>query len=178
MGIHVAEQIRIERPRAEVAAWAADPDNAPRWRKDVAKVEWKSHPPLRTGSRIALTTPSLGLPLAYRYTVEDHVPGERTVLRTEEGPFPIETTLAFADAEDGAATDVTLTTDRREARFEGRRPHPRAHDATHAAQGPQAAQAASRGRRSGLTRSAGAPRRDRLGDELEVRDELVAHGEA
>src|SRR5215207_7268835 len=110
MRIHVEEQIRIERPRAEVAAWAADPDNAPRWRGDVEKVEWKSAPPLRTGARIALTTPSLGLPLAYRYTVEDHVPGERTVLRTEEGPFPIETTLAFADAEDGAATDVTLTT--------------------------------------------------------------------
>jgi uncharacterized membrane protein len=110
MRIHVEEQIRIERPREEVAAWAADPDNAPRWRKEVAKVEWKSEPPLRTGSRIALTTPSLGLPLAYRYTVEDHVPGERTVLRTEEGPFPIETTLAFADAQDGAATDVTLLT--------------------------------------------------------------------
>ena len=110
VGIHAEEQIRIERPRAEVAAWAADPDNAPRWRKDVAKVEWKSHPPLRTGSRISLTTPSLGLPLAYRYTVEDHVPGERTVLRTEEGPFPIETTLAFADAGDGSATDVTLAT--------------------------------------------------------------------
>ena len=110
MGIHVEEQIRIERPRAEVAAWAADPDNAPRWRKEVAKVQWKSEPPLRTGARIALTTPSLGLPLAYRYTVEEHVPGERTVLRTEEGPFPIETTLSFADAEDGAGTDVTLVT--------------------------------------------------------------------
>jgi uncharacterized membrane protein len=108
--IHVEEQIRIERPREEVAAWAADPENAPRWRKDVAKVEWKSQPPLRTGSRIALTTPSLGLPLAYRYTVEEHEPGERTVLRTEEGPFPIETALSFADATDGAATDVTLTT--------------------------------------------------------------------
>ena len=42
--------------------------------------------------------------------VEEHVPGERTVLRTEEGPFPIETALSFADAGDGAATDVTLTT--------------------------------------------------------------------
>lgn len=109
-GIHVEEQIRIERPREEVAAWAADPDNAPRWRKDVDKVEWKSQPPLRTGARLALTMPSLGLPLAYRYTVEEHVPGERTVLRTEEGPFPIETALSFADAADGAATDVTLTT--------------------------------------------------------------------
>jgi uncharacterized membrane protein len=109
VGIHVEEQIRIQRPRAEVAAWAADPDNAPRWRKDVDKVEWKSQPPLRTGARIALTTPSLGLPLAYRYTVEEHVPGERTVLRTEEGPFPIETTLSFADAGDGA-TEVMLTT--------------------------------------------------------------------
>jgi uncharacterized membrane protein len=110
MEIDVQELIRIERPRAVVAAWAADPDNAPRWRKEVDKVEWKSAPPLRTGSRIALTTPSLGLPLAYRYTVEEHVPGERTVLRTEEGPFPIETTLTFADADDGAATDVTLAT--------------------------------------------------------------------
>jgi len=109
MGVHVQQQIRIERPRAEVAAWAADPDNAPRWRTDIEKVEWKSQPPLTTGSRITFTTPSLGLPLAYRYTVEEHIPGERTVFRTEEGPFPIETTLSFTDA-DGAATEVTLAT--------------------------------------------------------------------
>ena len=112
MGVHVEERIRIERPRAEVAAWAADPDNAPRWRKGIDRVEWKSHPPLRTGSRIAFTTPALGLPLAYRYTVEEHVPSERTVFRTEEGPFPIETTLSFADAaadaDEGPATEVTL----------------------------------------------------------------------
>src|SRR4051812_26562129 len=110
MSVYVEEQIRIERPRAEVAAWAADPENAPRWRGDIDKSEWKSEPPLRTGSRITFTTPSLGLPLAYRYTVEEHLPGERTVLRTEEGPFAIETTLAFADADGDQATTVTLTT--------------------------------------------------------------------
>jgi len=110
MGVHVQEEIRISRPRAQVAAWASDPDNAPRWREDIDAVEWKSSKPLTTGSRVAFTTPSLGLPLAYRYTVVEHIPGERTVYRTEEGPFPIETTLSFADADDGAATGVTLGT--------------------------------------------------------------------
>ena len=79
-------------------------------RTDIDKVEWKSQPPMRPGSRITFTTPSLGLPLAYRYTFVEHVPGERTVFRTEEGPFAIETTLSFADADGDAATEVTLAT--------------------------------------------------------------------
>ncbi len=110
MGIDVQAEIEIGRPREEVAAWASDPDNAPRWRADIDGVEWKTSPPLATGSRVAFVTPSLGLPLAYRYTVVEHLPGQRTVYRTEEGPFPLETTLSFADAAGTGATRVTLAT--------------------------------------------------------------------
>lgn len=109
MGIDVQAETQIDRPRAEVAAWASDPDNAPRWRADVKSVEWKTDKPLRAGSRLAFVTPSLGLPLAYRYTVVEHVAGERTVFRTDEGPFPIETSLSFHDAENGA-TRVAIGT--------------------------------------------------------------------
>src|SRR3712207_9158713 len=38
---------------SEVAAFAADPDSAPRWYVNIEAAEWKTPPPLRVGSRIA-----------------------------------------------------------------------------------------------------------------------------
>lgn len=49
----------------------------------------------------------LGRRLAYTYQVVDHAPGERFVMRTTQGPFPMETTYTWQDAGDGA-THMTL----------------------------------------------------------------------
>ena len=46
-------------------------------------------------------------PAAYTYEVRELVPGERFVMGTAEGPFPMETTYAFADAGPGL-TRMTL----------------------------------------------------------------------
>ena len=40
----------------------------------------------------------LGRRLEYEYEVVEFVPGERLVMRTSEGPFPMETTYTWADA--------------------------------------------------------------------------------
>jgi hypothetical protein len=39
--------------------------------------------------------------LAYTYEVVELVPDERLVMRTDEGPFPMETTYTWADAPNG-----------------------------------------------------------------------------
>ena len=49
----------------------------------------------------------LGRTLAYTYEVREHVPGERLVMSTNEGPFPMETTYVWTDAE-GGGTQMTL----------------------------------------------------------------------
>ena len=48
----------------------------------------------------------LGRRLEYTYAVREHVPGERFVMSTAEGPFPMETTYTWEDA--GGATTMTL----------------------------------------------------------------------
>jgi hypothetical protein len=49
----------------------------------------------------------MGRRLEYTYEVREHVPGERFVMSTAQGPFPMETTYAFEDAGDGS-TRMTL----------------------------------------------------------------------
>ena len=106
MSVDVLTEIEIARPRAEVAAFACDPDNATRWYQNIESVEWRSPRPLAVGSRLEFVARFMGRRLAYTYEVREHVPGERFVMSTAQGPFPMETTYTFEDA--GTGTRVTL----------------------------------------------------------------------
>jgi polyketide cyclase/dehydrase/lipid transport protein len=107
MPVDVVTETVIARPRAEVAAFAADPDNATAWYVNIKAVEWRTSPPLEVGSQIAFVAEFLGRRIEYTYEVREHVPGERFVMRTADGPFPMETTYTWEDAGDGA-TRMTL----------------------------------------------------------------------
>jgi uncharacterized membrane protein len=107
MPVDVVSEIVIARPRAEVAAYAADPENATSWYENIDSVEWKTAPPLAVGSRIAFGARFLGRRLAYTYEVRELVPGERFVMSTSEGPYPMETTYTWEDA-GGDGTRMTL----------------------------------------------------------------------
>ena len=107
MAVDVQTSIEIARPRSEVAAFACDPVNATRWYENIATSEWETTPPLAVGSRIAFVARFLGRRLTYTYEVRELVPGERLVMSTADGPFPMETSYTFADAGDGG-TAMTL----------------------------------------------------------------------
>ncbi len=105
--VDVVTEIDIARPRAEVAAYASDPANAPEWYENIRSVEWRTQPPLAVGSRIAFVARFLGRELTYTYEVREIADGERLVMSTDEGPFPMETTYAWRDTPSGA-THMTL----------------------------------------------------------------------
>src|SRR5829696_3570198 len=107
MSVDVSSDTVIRRPRDEVARYASNPDNAPDWYANIESVEWKTPPPLAVGSRIAFVAHFLGRKLAYTYEVVDHAPGERLVMRTAQGPFPMETIYTW-DALDETRTRMTL----------------------------------------------------------------------
>ncbi len=106
MAVDILTEAHIAKPRAEVAAYAMDPDNAPTWYANIQSVEWETEPPLRVGSRLAFVARFLGRRMAYTYEVLELVDGERMVMSTAQGPFPMTTTYSFEDAAEG--TKMTL----------------------------------------------------------------------
>ena len=107
MAVDVSTDIAIHRPRERVAAYAADPDRAPEWYVNIKSAQWKTPKPLTLGSRLMFVAEFLGRKLEYTYEIVDYAPGRRLVMRTAEGPFPMETTYLWEDTPDGG-TRMTL----------------------------------------------------------------------
>lgn len=105
--VDVQTEVVVDRPVDAVSAYAADPSNAPAWYANIESVEWLSPPPARVGSRLAFVARFLGRRLEYTYEIVALAPGERLVMRTAQGPFPMETTYTWAPVSAGA-TRMTL----------------------------------------------------------------------
>lgn len=106
MDVDIRTETVIRRPQAEVAAFAGDPANAPAWYVNISSVEWETPPPAAVGSRIAFVAHFLGRRIAYTYEVTELVDGERLVMRTAQGPFPMATTYTWEPVAGG--TRMTL----------------------------------------------------------------------
>jgi hypothetical protein len=107
VAVDVLTEIVISRAADAVAAYAADPANAPAWYENISSITWETSPPLQTGSRVAFTARFLGRQLAYTYEITDFTPAERLVMRTAQGPFPMETTYTWQAMDEGS-TRMTL----------------------------------------------------------------------
>jgi uncharacterized membrane protein len=105
--VDVEVQTVVDRPVAVVAAYAGDPSHAPDWYANIREVTWRTEPPVALGSRMDFVAQFLGRRLSYTYEVVELVEGERLVMRTADGPFPMETTYTWQPVGDGA-TRMTL----------------------------------------------------------------------
>jgi uncharacterized membrane protein len=100
--VDITVETVIDRPVDEVATYAADPSHAPEWYANITSVDWQTPPPVCVGSRMDFVAKFLGRRLAYTYEVVELEPGRRLVMRTAQGPFPMETTYEWSPAHGGA----------------------------------------------------------------------------
>lgn len=93
--VDVLTDVLIDCRVATVSAFASDPDNAMEWYANIKSVQWKTPKPMTVGSRIAFVARFLGRRLEYTYEIAEFIPGEKFVMRTADGPFPMETTYTW-----------------------------------------------------------------------------------
>jgi uncharacterized membrane protein len=95
VSVDVQVETVIGRPVHEVAAFAGDPTNAPEWYANIQRIDWLTARPIEVGSRMVFEARFLGRQLAYTYEVVELEPDSRLVMRTADGPFPMETTYTW-----------------------------------------------------------------------------------
>lgn len=106
MDVDVEVAVVVDRPVEDVAAYASDPSNAPEWYANIKSVRVHDEGPVRVGARMDFVAQFLGRRLAYTYEVVEYVPGQRLVMRTSDGPFPMETTYTWEP--EGSGTRMRL----------------------------------------------------------------------
>lgn len=105
--VNVSTEIIIKRPVDKVVRYASDPDNATQWYTNIKSVEWKTSKEIRVGSKIEFMAQFLGKRLIYTYEIVEFIPNQKFVMRTADGPFPMETTYLWKSLS-GNETKMTL----------------------------------------------------------------------
>jgi uncharacterized protein YndB with AHSA1/START domain len=100
--VDVSTETTINRSPADVATYAANPDNAPAWYANIKSVDWRTAPhEVAVGARVAFVAEFLGRRLEYTYEIIEFVPVARLVMRAAGAPFPMETTYTWDATPDG-----------------------------------------------------------------------------
>lgn len=107
MAVDVLTETTIDKPVEVVAPYVADPTNAPEWYVNIKSIEWKTAKRVAVGSRMDFVAHFMGRRIAYTYEIVEYVPNQQLVMRTAQGPFPMETTYRWEPAGEGS-TKISL----------------------------------------------------------------------
>lgn len=105
--VNVYTEIDIKAFVNKVANYASNPDNAPEWYVNIKSAKWLTPKQLTVGSQFAFKAQFLGRNLAYTYEVIEYIPNTKMVMRTTNGPFPMETIYIWQKVDNGY-THMTL----------------------------------------------------------------------
>lgn len=101
MTVDVRPEVRIRRPRAEVAAFMFDPRNDLAWTGGITGSRPAQPGPLVTGAVVERTARFLGREFTYGYVVTADEP-DRLVEMKVDDPFPMLVRYELADADGGS----------------------------------------------------------------------------
>lgn len=107
--VNVLTEILIYKPLDTVAKFASNPENAPKWYvniKSAQRLPEGTTEPLQEGALAVFRAEFLGKSLSYTYKFVELTP-TKLVMRTEQGPFPMETTYEWIKVND-STTRMTL----------------------------------------------------------------------
>lgn len=93
--VDIRTEIIINLPKEQVAEFASDPGNAPRWCKHIKSVEWNDHNPLRAGAQIVFNERIMHRYLQHVYEVVEIIPGQKIIMRTRSNGMKMETTFGW-----------------------------------------------------------------------------------
>jgi hypothetical protein len=91
----------IARPRREVAGFATDWCNDPKWIRALSDVRLVTGGAFGVGSRVARIAQFLGKKIEYVNEIVEWDDDARLVMRSVKAPFPMTVTYEFEDTSDG-----------------------------------------------------------------------------
>lgn len=111
MGVDVSAETVIRRPREQVAAFAMDARNDPRWIGGIEQAEILDAEEVSAGVRVSRVAHFLGRRIEYVNEVVDHSPPARLGMRSVKAPFPMEVDYAFDEHPDGTRVTIRVRGD-------------------------------------------------------------------
>jgi hypothetical protein len=105
MAIDIVTEVRIRRPRAEVAEFMFDPRNDSLWTTGVVESRPLTEGRLRPGSRVDRVSKFLGRRFGYQYEVSA-AEGDRSVEIRVAEPFPMQIRYELEDAAGGTLARI------------------------------------------------------------------------
>lgn len=106
--IEAIETIVIDKPISQVFEYTTNPQNAEVWYDNVKKSEYALiDGKVVPGSKATLRTNIMGKDFDFTYNIDVLTDNERMLMKTEAGPFPMESEYTFK-AIDATHTEVTI----------------------------------------------------------------------